>query len=519
VEDQEKDCTKYDLKSLEVFRRIFLETHSFPLSYEQGRDVKRKCLNLPIPLEQVRWKGVEYSFSPNSTNGEKNESNIITEDLHASSSKKKRILLACNYFWPSVGGVETVVANLGRELGNQGYHVDVATTALANRTRSEYDGMHIIPLDVQTTRKFGSHNYPSLCWEFHQLLASGEYDACVLFGNPENWLMVGLLLGDISPRTKLFIQLLVNNEGFGIWGHDLSICDRLTKILQKADGALALTQQGIDAGFMNKAGLSPFYLPNATTPAVQNMNFRETYGIPQDAFLIVHVANIWKVKNHLGLIRTFSAISSNWKLVLIGMPYDKGGPEEKENAEQVAEALQGRPEFLYIPGLPSKDIAAAIETANMLVLASHSEISPMAIVEAMSYGTPWLATPECGDVAEKAGGIVAPLELFPMMVKILQQHSELRVSLGKLGFAHWQSCYSWDVVREGWVEIIEKGSLSKDYGMPKEIATQMDSLQKHFDPLVASYLSQSYDHPPRELLGENSKRQSSFHPASRAVSA
>ncbi len=153
AEDHEKDFTRYDLKSLEVLRRIFLETHSFPLSYEQGRDVKRLSLNLPIPVEQVRWTGVEHSFSPKSKNEEKNELKITTETLHAPSMKKKRILLACNYFWPSVGGVETVVANLGCELGKQGYQVDVATAALANRTRPEYHGMHIISMDVQTTRK------------------------------------------------------------------------------------------------------------------------------------------------------------------------------------------------------------------------------------------------------------------------------------------------------------------------------------------------------------------------------
>ncbi len=278
--------------------------------------------------------------------------------------------------------------------------------------------------------------------------------------------MVGLLLGDISPRTKLFIQLLVNNESFERWGHDLSICDRVTKILQKADGALALTQQGIDAGFMNKAGLSPLYFSNATTPAVQNMNFRETYGIHREAFLIVHVANIWKVKNHLGLIRTFSAIPPNWKLVLIGMPYDKGEPEETEHGKQVAEALQGRPEILYIPGLPSKDIAAAIQTANMIVLASHSEISPMVIVEAMSYGTPWVATPECGDVAEKAGGIVAPLNVFPTILQILCQHTDLCESLGMLGYAHWEACFSWDVVGKWWVELVEQGRPSSTFDMP-----------------------------------------------------
>ncbi len=475
AKDQEKDFTKYDLKALEIFRQIFLESPVFPLPYEKGRGMKRKCLNPPIPLEQVQWKSLEQPHSMEFPENHSCQSKRSLASLDRSKIHKKRILLACQFFWPSVGGVETVVANLGRELVKQGYQVDVATVAMPNRSRSEYQGMHIISLDA--ARKIGPRKIPYLCWELHQLLNSGVYGSCVLFANPHNWLITSLLIGDIAPQTNLFIQLLVNNEGFEEWRNDQLFCDRLAMILHKITGALSLTQAGIEAEFMRRVGITPIFLPNATTPILPSIDFRETYDIDKETFLVLHVANIWKVKNHLGLLDSFTTIPPNWKLVLIGLPYDKDGPQEMEYSLKVMKALQYRSDILYIPGLPHEDVAAAMKTANVVVLASHAEISPMAIVEAMSYGIPWLATPECGDVAEKAGGIVAPLDLFPAILTLLEQQPELALALGKVGFAHWQASFNWDVVREGWIELVDQGSLSKTYEMPPTIAQRMDDLQ------------------------------------------
>lgn len=193
--------------------------------------------------------------------------------------------------------------------------------------------------------------------------------------------------------------------------------------------------------------------------------------------------------------------------MLIGQPFDKNDPEEEENKRRFEEIIQNRPNILYIPGLSPKDVGAALKAADVVLLASHAEISPMAIVEAMSYGTPWLATPECGDVAEKAGGIVAPLKLFPLLLTLLQQQPEFRRALGKAGFAHWQACYSWDVVAQGWIEVLEKGSLSRTFEMPKDVAEQMNSLEGAFKTYLSDLMSQSCDPNFGASLNDNCKTQ------------
>ncbi|MCA9464985.1 MAG: hypothetical protein KC643_06020 [Nitrospira sp.] len=115
----------------------------------------------------------------------------------------------------------------------------------------------------------------------------------------------------------------------------------------------------------------------------------------------------------------------------------------------------------------------------------------------MSHGTPWLATPDCGDVAEKAGGIVAPLDMFPVVLTVLQQNPHFRQALGTLGYAHWKSCFNWEVVGEGWREILETGRLSKSYAMPKAIADSMECLQSQFNDLLLSSLAYSHSSESR----------------------
>ena len=486
AQNREKDFTHYDLKALNVFKQLFLESPSHSVPYEVGIQPKRGMAHPPIPMEDVEWKPSEVASR--SIQHANNDQHLVPQERRNSSSNspslsQKRILLACQWFWPSVGGVETIVAHLGRELINAGYQVDIATVAMPERVSSEYHGMRIISLNHH--KKIGPRKIPALCAELYQLLNSGDYRACILFANPHNWLITSLLFGDISPNTKLFIQPLVNQEGYEEWKDDQVFYSRFATILKNASGVLALTQQGIDATFLEENDIPSIYLPNATGPMTASTNFRQQYDIPQDTFMVLHVGNIWKVKNQLGLLGALPVIPANWKMVMIGHPPSKDSPTEAEYGLEVMDALQQRPEILYIPGLPIEDVAAAMHAADVVILTSHAEISPMAIVEAMSYQTAWLATPVCGDVHEKAGGIVAPLDQFSTVLQALQRHPSLRQSLGELGHAHWQSSFRWDIVKEGWIDVLETGHLRRSFQMPQEISRKMDSLQLELNDALA----------------------------------
>ena len=74
--------------------------------------------------------------------------------------------------------------------------------------------------------------------------------------------------------------------------------------------------------------------------------------------------------------------------------------------------------------------------------------TPLVLVEAMSHGLPWIATPTCGSAADHAGGLIVPLDRFPDAIRFLLSDDEARSALGPAGRAHYDAAYSWDVVGE-----------------------------------------------------------------------
>ena len=115
--------------------------------------------------------------------------------------------------------------------------------------------------------------------------------------------------------------------------------------------------------------------------------------------------------------------------------------------------------------------------ADVVVLASKGEVSPVTLLEAMSHGKPWLATPDCGAANEHGGGVVAPLAQFPELLRRLRASPQTARALGRAGYRHWQTCYSWPAVLPGWEELIETGALKRSYALPTEVWAKMRALR------------------------------------------
>jgi|GEM_PF-39204 len=378
------------------------------------------------------------------------------------------VLIACTHFWPSIGGVETIAGNLGSRLVQIGYRVDVATWAYPGRSSDHHDGMRIISLDTRQVE----NGVPLWVLQLRQMVVSGDYSACILLADPRNQVIWSVEGAAVPPGTRLIIQPIINEEGYGEWRENREFRRRLAGILKQADAAISLTRNGPESLFMREEGVSPVYVPNAVAEVATVSDFRREYGIAGHELLILHVANLWPVKNQPALIRTVSTLSGAWRLVVIGHP----SPDAAYVAS-VGDAIAAEPRATLIPGLPSEKVAAAMSAADVVVLASHGEVAPVTILEAMSHRTPWLATPECGSVHDLAGGIVAPLAAFPALLDALRSHGELRRELGAMGYEHWRECYRWDSVAPQWDRLIRSGTVSSPFHMPGAVARRMEELR------------------------------------------
>lgn len=350
---------------------------------------------------------------------------------------------------------------LGAELLRCGYEVTVLTMRLPNRTANEFNGI-----------KIESEELPSLPLAIARAVSSEAFACCILVQDPLGTIIWSLENLPRPKSTRVIVQPIINEEGYARWKDDKEFCRRLAAILKGHGHVLAMTQTGPDVRFMRQANVKFDYLPNASHYTEATDSFRERFNLPQEAFVILHVANLYWVKNHIGLLETLHTLPTHWRLVMVGHP------GQQDCTEAVMAKIQGRNDLLYIPGLSREWIAAAMEEADVLVLSSKGEGSPITLLEAMSHGKPWLATPQCGAANDHAGGVVTELVNFKKYLRVLFDNPELRQGLGKIGLEHWQQGYSWPVVIRGWVDLIEHGRLQRSFGMSGKLKDKMKVIRK-----------------------------------------
>ena len=472
VANREKDASRYELRELDVFKRLLLSTPPPTQPY----DFQKSGIpvgNPPIPLAQVQWNSdrmqpVRPDLAHIAT------SPVVPETIEPISHKtshRNHILIVTPFFWPSTGGVERIAEQLGVGLLAHGYQVDIATYPVNGRDREEYRGIRII-----TVARFDQveSGMPTCVLQVRELLQSGRYLACLLLGAPMNMLLYGALTESLPAHTKLLIQPTMNEEILNDLVRNQFVCPRFLQLAKQARAVVALSEDGADAHFLRKEGIGSVYLPNGTALTSPRGDFRRDHGIPPDRFLVLHVANLYPVKNHLGLLTALKNLPSDAQLVMIGRP-----TEETEYVGQVQKVLAERPEVLYLAGLEQDRVAAAMRAVDVLVLASHSEASPLVVLEAMSCGLPWLATPGCGTVHEQAGGLVATLGSFHEVLLRLKKDADLRRRLGELGRAHWAASYDWSHVLRGWIELLTTGQLTASFVTPEEVKQGMRALRGH----------------------------------------
>jgi L-malate glycosyltransferase len=107
-------------------------------------------------------------------------------------------------------------------------------------------------------------------------------------------------------------------------------------------------------------------------------------------FWVGTLAGLRKVKNLTALVRACAALPEDWQLVIAGE-----GPEQ--GAILAEAAAQGVEHRVHLPGFIAEPAKAA-GLFDVFALSSHSEQSPISVLEAMAAGVP-IAAPRVGDIA------------------------------------------------------------------------------------------------------------------------
>jgi glycosyltransferase involved in cell wall biosynthesis len=350
----------------------------------------------------------------------------------------RRVLVCVEYFHPSVGGSERLAEDVGLLLGEAGWEVEIATRALPARTEDVHHGMVVHELE-------GDHGA-----ELDALLVVRSPDAVLSFAGPTSWPILGALR-QAERGSRVVVVPCVNEDGYRAVQANAGFRARLADALRRASAVGFSSHAGWDARLYRELDVPAVYLPNGSHGVDPDGSFRDRHDRP----LLLCVGNFWPEKNHAALLTTLAQVPGDWQLALIGGP-SSAVPEVGAEIERLAT----RDERVTLFGPAERPVvAAAMAEADVLLLPSLAEATPLVLVEAMSHGLPWIATPTCGSAHDHAGGLIRTLADFPETIAQLLGDAAGRASLGAAGRAHWEAAYSWDVVGPRYVALLEGGPL------------------------------------------------------------
>jgi glycosyltransferase involved in cell wall biosynthesis len=371
-----------------------------------------------------------------------------------------RILLACEFYYPSIGGVQEVMRQLAERLARAGHEVGVATSYVGERQSRSINGVRIEEFHVSGNVVTGLKGELD---RYRAYVVRQEYDVLMIKA-AQQWTFDALLpiLRDIR-RPKVFVPC-----GFsGLFDPRYTeYFERMPDWLREFDQLIFYGSNYRDVRFARKHGLTNItILPNGADErefsVERDAAFRSRYDIPEDAFVVMTVGSVTGFKGHVEVAKAFERcsfsrspaclllignvpipeqtmtskvellveiakgmyraggavrvakwllrpmlvrIGLHWLLVLLGYPAKAARPETLDDVLQRINAMPGRKAVLL--SVPRAEVIQAYLNSNLFVFASQIECSPLVLFEAAAAGLPFLTVPvgNASEIAQWTGG-------------------------------------------------------------------------------------------------------------------
>jgi glycosyltransferase involved in cell wall biosynthesis len=406
-----------------------------------------------------------------------------------------RILLACEFYYPSVGGVQEVMRQVAERLVSRGHGVTVATSYLPDRQSRELNGVTIAEFKVSGNAVRGIKGNADA---YRRFLLQGDYDVLMVKA-AQQWTFDAMLpVLDRITRPKVFIPC-----GFsGLYEPAYSdYFRRMPEVLGRFDHLIFYASDYRDVNMARDHGLGNFSIvPNGASElefgVARDPEFRSRLGIDERAFVVLTVGRPGVPKGHWELADAFALARFGQKpavLILNGTaspgptrrraidllkmvvlyPRRPAGrikrfvlrlPPRPKNREPIGDVVarinQAAPAKLaMVTDLPRAELVQAYLNSDLFAFASHVEYSPLVLYEAAAAGLPFLTVP-AGNSAEIAawtgGGVVCPAdqdergytqvdpEVMAEKISALAANPAFLAALGQAGHTAWSERFTWE---------------------------------------------------------------------------
>lgn len=342
-----------------------------------------------------------------------------------------RTLIVVDHYAPSRGGTEILAEDLARSLTSLGRPVELLCRPHPAR-RTDPHGIPVHEMEpADGDRALG------------QLLASGRFGAVIGISGPLGFPVLGLLRQpQLLAAVRSLVVPCVNEEFDGTLRASPGLLRDYARTLFRVDAVGYSSHGGWDRRLLDELGVPGVYLPNAVPRIAQRGSICARPEASPSSSVILHVANLWPQKNHLGLLDELRGRPGDWRLVCIGGP----APDHPQLAREIAVAAARDPRVVLFGEATREEVAGAMARADVLVLPSIAEATPLVLLEAMSHGLPWIASDTCGSASDLAGGVVVPHGGFAGELERLLADPARRRALGASGRRAYDDEYSWESV-------------------------------------------------------------------------
>lgn len=407
-----------------------------------------------------------------------------------------RILFCCQFYAPSVGGVQEVVRQLAERLVLRGHSVTVATTALPDRDFETLNGVRVVGFSVSGNAVEGMSGDVA---GFQRFVVAGEFDAMLVYA-AQQWTFDALWpVLDGIPFATVFLPCGFSNFYEPAYAPYFA---EMPAVLAKFGQLVFNATHYRDIDLARRHGLDNFcILPNGASEDMFNVAadplFRDRHGIAPDSFLFLTVGSFTGLKGHAELVRAFGRMAlpagRHATLLLNGnvvQRLDSGAPalarkfvriarsrglayalkqvwdklirnkaSPHHHAARINESRTDR--RVIVSDFARPELTQAFMAADLFVFASNIEYSPLVLFESAAAGTPFL-TVSAGNSAEIAewtgAGVVCPSSVDPKgytrvgdevlagAMSELMGRQDLLERLGRTGRQTWAEKFTWEKI-------------------------------------------------------------------------